>query len=119
MIKEKTSLVFFVLTHTNYLFQIWQHFILSFLFSSLCTTLFLGCLLSLIGSLLPARLSLSLSLLCGNPCCYSHFCSLCGNPFSHFCSLLFIFFSMHNSLSWLSSFSKRLPFGCSLSLSLV
>ena len=30
------------------------------------------------------------------------------------CSLLFIFFSMHNSLSWLSSFSKRLPLGCSL-----
>ena len=31
----------------------------------------------------------------------------------------FIFFSTHNSLSWLSSFSKQLTFGCSLSLFLL
>ena len=35
MVKEKTSLIFFALTHINYVFQRRQHFALSFL----CTTL--------------------------------------------------------------------------------
>ena len=39
MAKEKTSLIFFALTHIYYLFQRRQHFALSFLFSSPYTTL--------------------------------------------------------------------------------
>ena len=79
----KKKLFFFLCshTHTNYLSQMRQHSTLSFLFSSPRTTLFIGCLLSLSSSLLAA---LFFSLSCVAPCCYSHLCSLCGNPFSLF-----------------------------------
>ena len=68
-IKKNVSYFFFALIHTNYLSQRRQHFALSFLFSSLHTTLSWLSSFSLSGSIL-AALSF---LFCSNPCCCSLF----------------------------------------------